>query len=162
MSAKTAQRIKLNVGREHRSVLIGPLKIRTQRRISMYLKYLQMLLVVLAVNLAIPAFSQVAPEAKGGGLPLTVGVGYSNYATDWNGRLSGPMIWVDWNFYRSPLVPARIWHRGGGSRPQLRPHRRRLESTPGHRRGRGNLYGAPLPQVPSLCEVPGGLWQHRL
>lgn len=45
---------------------------------------------------ALPAFSQVAPSATHGGIPIVVGAGYSNYATDWAGRLSGVTIWVDW------------------------------------------------------------------
>jgi opacity protein-like surface antigen len=60
---------------------------------------LKMLLAVLLVSASIPVYSQVVPEAKAPGIPLTVGVGYSNYATDWSGRLSGPMLWADWNFY---------------------------------------------------------------
>lgn len=60
---------------------------------------LKMLLAVLLVSASIPAYSQVAPQARASGFPLTVGVGYSNYATDWSGRLSGPTLWADWNFY---------------------------------------------------------------
>ena len=46
--------------------------------------YLKMILVVLVVGAAIPAFSQVTPTATRGGLPLSVGIGigYSNYYTD--------------------------------------------------------------------------------
>lgn len=33
-------------------------------------------------------------------LPLAVGFGYSNFYTDWNGRLSGPTVTVDWNSTR--------------------------------------------------------------
>jgi hypothetical protein len=29
---------------------------------------------------------------------------YSNYSTDWSGRLAGPTLWIDWNFYRGPSV----------------------------------------------------------
>jgi hypothetical protein len=64
----------------------------------MYLKYMKMLLAALLVSALIPAYSQVASSATAGSLPLTVGVGYSNYATDWSGRLSGPTLWADWNF----------------------------------------------------------------
>ena len=63
---------------------------------------LKMLLAVLLASASISAYSQVAPQAKASGFPLTVGVGYSNYATDWSGRLSGPMFWADWNFYGPP------------------------------------------------------------
>jgi hypothetical protein len=92
-------------------------------------KYLKMLLAALLVGASIPAFSQVAPGATGGGLPLTVGIAYSNYHTDWSGRLSGPMFWADWNFYNAPSllhsfgieVEARDlnYHRTGGD-PKLR------------------------------------------
>jgi opacity protein-like surface antigen len=58
---------------------------------------LKLLLAALVVA-AIPAFPQVAPQATRAGLPLTVGVGYSNFHTDYSGRLSGPMFWADWNF----------------------------------------------------------------
>jgi len=63
---------------------------------------LKMLFAVVIVSVAGPAVCQVAPDAKGPGVPLTVGVGYSNYATDWSGRLSGPTLWVDWNFFDRP------------------------------------------------------------
>jgi opacity protein-like surface antigen len=63
---------------------------------------LKMLLATLVVTAAIPVYCQVVPEATGAGLPLTFGVGYSNYYTDWSGRLSGPMFWADWNFYQLP------------------------------------------------------------
>ncbi len=62
---------------------------------------LKMLLAVLVVIASIPAFSQVAPEATVGP-PLTVGVAYSNFDTDWTGRLQGPMFWANYNFYNHP------------------------------------------------------------
>jgi opacity protein-like surface antigen len=68
----------------------------------MYLKYLKTLLAALVVSASIPALSQTVREATAGGLPLSVGVGYSNYYTDWSGRLQGPMLWADWNFYHAP------------------------------------------------------------
>ena len=70
----------------------------------MYLKYMKMLLPALLVSALIPAYSQGASSATAGGLPLTVGVGYSNYATDWKGRLAGPTLWADWNFYHGPSL----------------------------------------------------------
>ena len=57
---------------------------------------LKMLLAVLGLVGAIPVFCQVTPEGIRGGAPLAVGVGYSNYYTDWNGRLEGPAVWIDW------------------------------------------------------------------
>ncbi len=64
--------------------------------------YLKALLAAVMVSAVVPIYSQVAPEAKAPGIPLTVGVGYSNYATDWSGRLEGPALWLDWNFYTGP------------------------------------------------------------
>jgi opacity protein-like surface antigen len=64
--------------------------------------YLKALLAIVVMSSALPIYSQVAPEAKAPGIPLTVGVGYSNYATDWSGRLEGPALWLDWNFYKGP------------------------------------------------------------
>ena len=63
---------------------------------------LKMLLTTLVVSAAIPVCAQVVPEATGAGLPLTVGVGFSNYNSDWSGYLSGPMFWADWNIYQLP------------------------------------------------------------
>lgn len=63
---------------------------------------LKMLLATLVIGAAFPLYAQVAPEATRAGLPLTVGVGFSNFDTDWNGYLSGPMFWVDWNIYQLP------------------------------------------------------------
>lgn len=71
----------------------------------MYLRYLKMILVVLVTSPAVLGFSQAAPATTtAGGSPLTVGVGYSNFYTDWSGRLSGPMLWADWNFDRGPSL----------------------------------------------------------
>jgi opacity protein-like surface antigen len=64
--------------------------------------YLKTLLAVVFVSAAIPAFAQVVPEANAPSIPLAVGVGYSNYSTDWSGRLEGPTLWVDWKFDRGP------------------------------------------------------------
>jgi opacity protein-like surface antigen len=51
-----------------------------------------------------PALSQVAPAATEGGLPLVVGAGFSGFYTDWSGRIDGPIVWAEWNFYRAPWV----------------------------------------------------------
>lgn len=64
--------------------------------------HLKALLAAAVLGAAIPTYAQVAPEAKAHGVPLTVGVGYSDFATDWNGRLEGPALWLDWNFYTGP------------------------------------------------------------
>lgn len=64
--------------------------------------YRKMLLAVVVVSTAIPIVAQVAPEAKVRSIPLTVGVGYSNYYTDWSGRLSGPSLWINWSIDQGP------------------------------------------------------------
>lgn len=63
---------------------------------------LKMILAAFVVSAVVPVYAQVAPEATGNGLPLTVGFGYSNYDTDWSGRLSGPMFWADWDLHQLP------------------------------------------------------------
>ena len=56
----------------------------------------QIALAVLFVSTAIPAFSQVGPEGRGGGLPLSVGAGVSDYDVDWgHGRMMGATLWID-------------------------------------------------------------------
>ena len=66
--------------------------------------YFRTLSAVILVSAAFSSFAQVAPEAKSLGIPLTVGVGYSNYATDWHGRLEGPSLWVDWYLNKGPAL----------------------------------------------------------
>jgi len=62
-------------------------------------------LVLAALLIAAPsAFSQVVPAATQGGFPLVVGGGVADYYTDWNGRIVGPTVWVDWNFYHVPTI----------------------------------------------------------
>ena len=63
---------------------------------------LKIVLTVFVLVAGIPAFCQVSPQASRKGLPLTIGAGYSNYRTDLSGRLSGPVLWADWNFYGRP------------------------------------------------------------
>jgi opacity protein-like surface antigen len=47
----------------------------------------------------LPVLAQVTPAASGGGLPLNIGVAYSDYNSGFEGRgyLGGPTLWVDWN-----------------------------------------------------------------
>jgi opacity protein-like surface antigen len=57
---------------------------------------------LLAVLLFYPilTFSQVAPAAKGGTPPLTVGGYYSNFAPDYGpNRLGGLGVYVDWDLF---------------------------------------------------------------
>ena len=62
-------------------------------------RYLRVLSAILVVSALIPAFSQVSPAGRGPArnLPFRVGAGYSNYASDWNGRLGGPAVWIDFD-----------------------------------------------------------------
>lgn len=66
--------------------------------------YLKALLAVAVLSAGFSSFAQVVPETKRTGIPLTVGVGYSNYATDWHGRLEGPSLWLDWNLDHGPAL----------------------------------------------------------
>ena len=63
---------------------------------------LKILFAVCVFTIAVPAVSQVAPDVTATGLPLTLGIGYSDYSTDWNGRLQGGTLWADWNFSHAP------------------------------------------------------------
>jgi len=63
---------------------------------------LKIVLTVLALIAGMTACCQVAPHASRKSLPLAIGVGYSNYRTGLSGRLSGPVLWADWNFYGRP------------------------------------------------------------
>jgi opacity protein-like surface antigen len=65
---------------------------------------LKLSLAAIFVIAAIPAFSQVAPSAHEGGLPLVVGVGFSNFATDFGPgrRMDGVSVWADWQPSRLP------------------------------------------------------------
>jgi opacity protein-like surface antigen len=57
------------------------------------------------LSAALAASGQTAPSAMQGGVPVSVGFGYSNFNTDWSGYESGLTLWVDWN--RLPL-PQRL------------------------------------------------------
>jgi len=70
-------------------------------------KFLRILPTALLVCASIPAFSQVEPSAghPGNGFPLSVGIAYSKFGTDYDNRsgwLSGATVWSDWNFYKLP------------------------------------------------------------
>jgi opacity protein-like surface antigen len=70
----------------------------------MFQMCLRVLSVLLIVGASIPALSQVVPQAQRGrgNLPLRMGVGYSNYGSDWDGRLGGPAVWVDLDLPKLP------------------------------------------------------------
>ncbi|HLY41317.1 MAG TPA: outer membrane beta-barrel protein [Terracidiphilus sp.] len=79
----------------------------------MYQRCFRVLFASLLLSAAIPLFSQVVPEAQEFGLPIRLGVGYSNYGSDWHGgtparthtdgnRLGGPAVWIDYDIPRLP------------------------------------------------------------
>jgi len=103
----------------------------------------KMVVAVLVVSTSIPAFSQVAPEAEYGP-PVSVGIAYSNFYTDWTGRLQGPTVWADWNFYEHPS-----YLNGFGIEVE----------------GRDLNYGTRSPEVPNLRQDTAGggpiyTWRH--
>jgi hypothetical protein len=61
-------------------------------------------LAIFFVAATIPAFSQVAPAAEEGGLPLVVGVGISDFDLDWGlgRRMIGITAWADWQLEHLP------------------------------------------------------------
>ena len=63
---------------------------------------IKILLTALVVSAAVPAYGQVQPAATESRLPLTLGLGFSSYDTDWSGYLSGPSFWADWRFRHVP------------------------------------------------------------
>jgi opacity protein-like surface antigen len=58
----------------------------------------------LILSAAAAAFSQIAPSATQGGIPFTVGSGYSEFYSDWSGNLSGGTLWIDYHVDRVPRV----------------------------------------------------------
>ncbi len=64
--------------------------------------YGKFILAMLILAVTLPASAQVVPSAHEGQVPLVIGIGYSNFYTDWNGRLSGATLWADWNFNKGP------------------------------------------------------------
>ena len=73
------------------------------------------LLGVLVFCSAVSAFGQTIPQGSFGGVPVTLGVGYSYFSSDWNssplgkgGWIGGPMVWGNFTFYRAPSVLAGI------------------------------------------------------
>ncbi len=61
--------------------------------------------VILSVALLVSTthlFGQVYPAGYNRAVPLKVGFGFSNFNTDWAGRISGPNLWVNWGV---PQVP---------------------------------------------------------
>ena len=66
-------------------------------------RYFRFLLVLFIVSAPFPAFSQTSPAVQGiRNLPFRVGAGYSNYGSDWSGRLGGPDVWIDMDLPKLP------------------------------------------------------------
>jgi opacity protein-like surface antigen len=67
-------------------------------------------LAILVISTVFPALSQVVPSAREGGLPLSVGVGISDFDLDWTTnhiegrRMEGATVWADWSFYHAPSL----------------------------------------------------------
>jgi opacity protein-like surface antigen len=61
-------------------------------------KCIRLLSLVLFFSIGSKAFGQVTPHAQRGGIPITAGIGYSNFQTDWNGKLGGTTVWANWGF----------------------------------------------------------------
>ena len=64
--------------------------------------YGKLVLATLFLAATLPASAQVTPSSQQSSVPLVVGVGFSNFNTDWSGRLSGATLWADWNFNQGP------------------------------------------------------------
>jgi len=47
-------------------------------------------------------FGQASPAGFERTVPLKLGLGYSNFDSDWNGRIAGPAVWMDWNLSQMP------------------------------------------------------------
>ncbi len=60
---------------------------------------------ILSVALLLSAthlFAQVNPAGFERTVPLKLGLGISDFSTDWAGRISGPSLWADWSFHQVP------------------------------------------------------------
>ncbi len=63
---------------------------------------LKSVVAILIFVTSLPLLSQVKESASQGGWPVTIGIGFSDYYSDWNGRLDGATLWADWNFNHGP------------------------------------------------------------
>jgi opacity protein-like surface antigen len=66
--------------------------------------HMKLIVASLLLVATFPVSAQVVPAAEQHGLPLVVGVGFSDFYSDWNGRLDGVTVWADWNFYHAPSL----------------------------------------------------------
>lgn len=137
---------------------------------------------------ATSAFPQTAPSATQGGIPLTVGFGYSNFYTDWSAYESGTTIWVDWGVNSLPRrleglsveVEARdLSFNKTGDNPNLKEetgvggpvyywhHYRKFEPFGKYLIGLGGIYfsnkpGDPYTHDTRTVMAPGGGAQYRV
>ena len=66
----------------------------------------RLILTALLVTAVLPIHSQTSPAATQGGVPIVVGVGFSDYSLDWGPgqRMEGISAWADWFPNRLPAV----------------------------------------------------------
>jgi len=52
----------------------------------------------LLIATVLPVYSQVAPAARQGGVPIVIGAGFSDFSIDWGPgkRMEGISAWADW------------------------------------------------------------------
>ena len=97
----------------------------------------KLVLAALIILSTLPVFSQVAPAAKIGGLPLGVGVGFVNFDTDyykpdiryWNGRLAGISGWGDYSVFHGLGVEVEGASVFAGTVPVTVLHKTSLKET---------------------------------
>jgi Outer membrane protein beta-barrel domain len=65
---------------------------------------LKLAFIAVLVTTVMPLYSQVAPAASQGGVPLVVGGGFSDFSIDWGPgqRMEGVSAWADWYLKRLP------------------------------------------------------------
>jgi opacity protein-like surface antigen len=82
-----------------------------KERLSMIFRRMPgLLLAALLLTTAVPVFAQVAPAGQEGGLPISVGAGFSVYNLDWGLNpsgypryMEGVNVWADYHFTNLPL-----------------------------------------------------------
>lgn len=72
----------------------------------MHRKLITIIVAAVSFSAAIPhLMAQVAPAGVTGGIPLKVGLGFSNYDVDYgHGRMSGGAIWIDYTPSHIPRI----------------------------------------------------------
>ncbi|HEY2469469.1 MAG TPA: outer membrane beta-barrel protein [Terracidiphilus sp.] len=66
--------------------------------------YRRLIALLIFLTATIPSFSQVSAPGESHRLPISVGAGFSEFATNWSGYENGPAVWLDWNFYNAPSI----------------------------------------------------------